>query len=191
MIWWNKCFDSFLNPKGFDWFSNQSNNMNTKQFSFLLVLVLFKSQVILLVLSKSQGIWSVERNGLVLFKSQGSWWFLIIYYSISIEWQKIIWTQNNFSPCLFGFFLNPKLFNWFFLNSKGFVLKEMVWFFLNPMGVENLLQHFIRITENNMNTKQFPYLFFLSLFQSQGLWLEIMITNETQKVIQWVHIIFL
>ena len=75
------------------------NNMNTKQFSFLFVLVLFKSQVILLVLSKSQGIWSVERNGLVLFKSQGSWWFLIIYYSISIEWQKIIWTQNNFPPC--------------------------------------------------------------------------------------------
>ena len=190
MIGLKKWFGSFKSQGiWFFFLSNRitENNMNTKQFSLIFVLVLFKSQVILLVLSKSQGIWSVERNGFFLFKSQGSW----TYYSISIEWQKIIWTQNNFSPCLFGFFLNPKLFNWFFLNSKGFVLKEMVWFFLNPMGVENLLQHFIRITENNMNTKQFPYLFFLSLFQSQGLWLEIMITNETQKVIQWVHIIFL
>ena len=122
MVWF------FLNPMGVEnllqYFNRiTENNTNTKQFSFLFVLVLFKSQVILLVLSKSQGICSVERNGLVLFKSQGSWWFLIIYSSISIEWQKIRWTQNNFSTCLFWFFLNPKLFNWLFLNPKGFDLK--------------------------------------------------------------------
>ena len=131
MTWLKKWFGSFLIPREFmgsynlfKYFNRMTeNNMNPKQFFYLFVLVLFKFQVILLVLSKSQGIWSVERNGLVLFKSQGSWWFLIIYYSISIEWQKIIWTQNNFSPCLFWFFLNPKLFNWFFLNPKGFDLK--------------------------------------------------------------------
>ena len=131
MTWLKKWFGSFLIPREFmgsynlfKYFNRMTeNNMNPKQFFYLFVLVLFKFQVILLVLSKSQGIWSVERNGLVLFKSQGSWWFLIIYYSISIEWQKIIWTKNNFSTCLFWFFLNPKLFNWLFLNPKGFDLK--------------------------------------------------------------------
>ena len=127
--WWSDYRNGLVRFKSqgiwFIFLSNRitENNMNTEQFSFLFVLVLFKSQVILLVLPKSQGIWSFERNGLVLFKSQGSWWFFIIYYSISIEWQKIIWTQNNFSPCLFWFFLNPKLFNWFFLNPTGFDLK--------------------------------------------------------------------
>ena len=164
MIWWNKCFDSFLNPKGFDWFSNQSNNMNTKQFSFLLVLVLFKSQVIYLVLSKSQGIWSVERNGLFFFKSQGIWFFTLFSFNLMIGthrdlmkqmfwfffksqgiWlifliNRIIWTHTNFPSYLFWFFLNPRWFYWFFPNPKGFdLLKEMVWFFLNPKGVDGFL----------------------------------------------------
>ena len=80
-------------------FSNQSNNMNTHQFSLLFVLVLFKSQVILLVLSKSQGIWSVEGNGLFFLNPKGfdfSHYYLITEeISFYFSWDLIVYSLTT------------------------------------------------------------------------------------------------
>ena len=75
--------------------------------------------------------------------------------------------------------------------------KEMVSFYIQRdlIVFSNLLQYFNRLTENNMNTEQFSFLFILDLFKSwwicfvlftsqaiwfvltksQGIWFEIMI----------------
>ena len=93
--------------------------MNTEQFSYLFVFVLFKSQ----------GIWLVVWNMFILFSFHlmigthsylHNWivsiLFFLIYYSISIEQQKTIWTRNNFPTCMFLIFL----------STKGFDLKSWV-----------------------------------------------------------------
>ena len=97
----------------------EENNMNTEQFSYLFVFVLFKSQ----------GIWLVVCNVFILFSFHlmigthcylHNWivsiLFFLIYYSISIEQQKTIWTRNNFPTCMFLIFL----------STKGFDLKSWV-----------------------------------------------------------------
>ena len=91
----------------------QKSNMNTKQFSLLFVLVLFKSQVILLVLSKSQGIWSVERNGLFFFKSQGIWFFTLFSFNLMIG------THHDLMKQMFWFFFKSQVIYLLLSKSQG------------------------------------------------------------------------
>ena len=138
-------------------FSNQSNNMNTKQFSFLLVLVLFKSQVIYLVLSKSQGIWSIGRN--VFFKSQGIWFFTLLSFNLMIG------THPDLMKQMF----------WFFFKSQGiwliFLINQIIWTQNNFLGSFQIPRDLI------CWRKWFVF------FKSQGIWFFTLLSYYWRNII--------